>query len=55
MERFAEHGGMVAFTVEDQKVRFNINVGAVERAGLKMGSQLLKLARIVNDHPRTGN
>jgi len=55
MARFAEHGGMVAFTVEDQKVRFNINVGAVERAGLKMGSQLLKLARIVNDHPRTGN
>jgi hypothetical protein len=46
---------MVAFTVEDQKVRFNINVGAVERAGLKMGSQLLKLARIVNDYPRTGN
>jgi hypothetical protein len=55
MERFAEHGGMVAFTVEDQKVRFNINVGAVERAGLKMGSQLLKLARIVSDKPRTGN
>jgi uncharacterized protein DUF4154 len=55
MEQFAEHGGMVAFTVEDQKVRFNINVGAVERAGLKMGSQLLKLARIVSDKPRTGN
>lgn len=55
MEQFAEHGGMVAFTVEDQKVRFNINVGAVERAGLKMGSQLLKLARIVGDKPRTGN
>ena len=55
MEQFAEHGGMVAFTVEDQKVRFNVNVGAVERAGLKMGSQLLKLARIVSDKPRTGN
>jgi YfiR/HmsC-like len=55
MEQFAEHGGMVAFTVEDQKVRFNINVEAVERAGLKMGSQLLKLARIVSNKPRTGN
>jgi len=55
MEQFAEHGGMVAFTLEDQKVRFNVNVGAVERAGLKMGSQLLKLARIVSDKPRTGN
>ena len=55
MEDFAERGGMIAFTVEDQKVRFNINVEAVERAGLKMGSQLLKLARIVSDKPRTGN
>ena len=54
MDEFAERGGMVAFTVEDQKVRFNVNVEAVERAGLKMGSQLLKLARIVSDKPRTG-
>ncbi len=52
MDQFAERGGMVAFTVEDQKVRFNVNVGAVERAGLKMGSQVLKLARIVSDKPR---
>src|SRR2546428_445795 len=28
MEEFAERGGMVAFTVEDQKVRFNVNVEA---------------------------
>ena len=55
IEKFAERGGMVAFTVEDQKVRFNVNVEAVERAELKMGSQLLKLARIVGDKPRTGN
>ena len=55
MEGFAERGGMIAFTVEDQKVRFNVNVDAVERAGLKMGSQLLKLARIVTDKSRTGN
>jgi hypothetical protein len=54
MDQFAERGGMVAFTVEDQKVHFNVNVDAVERAGLKMGSQLLKLARIVSDKPRTG-
>ena len=55
MDEFAERGGMIAFTVDDQKVRFNINVDAVERAGLKMGSQLLKLARIVGDKPRTEN
>jgi hypothetical protein len=55
MEQFAEQGGMIALTVEDQKVRFSVNVAAVERSGLKMGSQLLKLARIVSDKPRTGN
>lgn len=52
MEQFAEHGGMIAFTIEDQKVRFNINVEAVERTELKIGSQLLKLARIVTNRPR---
>src|SRR5713101_10219527 len=55
MEQFGERGGMVAFTVEDQKVRLNVNVDAVERARLKMGSQLLKLARIIGDKSRTGN
>ena len=55
MEQFTEHGGMVAFTMEDQKVRFNVNVEAVERADLKMGSQLLKLARIVGEKARRGN
>ena len=55
MDEFAERGGMIAFTVEDQKVRFNVNVEAVERAGLKMGSQLLKLARIVSYKPQAGN
>ncbi len=55
MEQFAEHGGMIALTVEDQKVRFSVNIAAVERSGLKMGSQLLKLARIVTDKTRTGN
>jgi hypothetical protein len=55
MEQFTEYGGMVAFTMEDQKVRFNVNVEAVERADLKMGSQLLKLARIVGEKARKGN
>ena len=53
--QFAEQGGMVAFTLEDQKVRFNVNVDAVERTGLKMGSQLLKLAKIVGGQSRSGH
>ncbi|HEY3198701.1 MAG TPA: YfiR family protein [Nitrospirales bacterium] len=54
MDEFAERGGMVALTLDDQKVHFKVNLDAVERAGLKLGSELLKLAKIVGDQPRTG-
>ena len=47
MSGFAEHGGMIGFRTERQRVRFDINVGQASRAGLKISSQLLKLARIV--------
>lgn len=47
LDRFAERGGMVQLETEQNRVRFAINVAAVERAGLKPSSQLLKLARIV--------
>lgn len=47
IDRFAERGGMVQLETEQNRVRFAINVAAVERAGLKPSSQLLKLARIV--------
>ena len=53
MDRFAERGGMINLTTEEKRVRFEINVEAAERAGLKPGSQLLRLARIVADS-RTG-
>jgi hypothetical protein len=44
---FAERGGMIGFRKEGRKVRFDINPGSAERAGLTLSSQLLKLARIV--------
>ena len=47
--RFAERGAPIGFRSEGAKVRFDINPAAVDRAGLKMSSQLLKLARIVRD------
>jgi hypothetical protein len=37
-------GGMIAFQIVDDSVRFQINQGAAERAGLKLSSQLLKVA-----------
>jgi hypothetical protein len=51
MDRFAERGGMVGFRVQGELVRFDINADQVAKAGLRMSSQLLKLARIV----RSGN
>jgi hypothetical protein len=46
-DRFARQGGMINFIEVDQKVRFEINEAAAKRAGLKISSQLLKLATIV--------
>ena len=44
---FAEQGGMINFVVEEDKVRFEVNVDAAERSGLKISSKLLSLAKIV--------
>lgn len=43
-EAFLERGGVIAFAMEAGKLRFNVNAAAAERAGLKLSSQLLKLA-----------
>jgi hypothetical protein len=55
MDQFAERGGMINLTMEEKRVRFEINNKAIARAGLKAGSQLLRLARIVNDSQPGGN
>ncbi|MBV9573924.1 MAG: YfiR family protein [Acidobacteriales bacterium] len=44
MKEFSEMGGMVQFVMEDNRVRFEVNVGAAERAGLSLSSELLKVA-----------
>lgn len=42
---FLSLGGMVVFTKQDNKVRFEINEGAAKDAGLKISAKLLSLAR----------
>lgn len=44
---FANRGGIVNFIVGDRKIGFEINIAAINKAGLKVSSQLLKLAKIV--------
>lgn len=44
---FAMRGGAINFTMQARKVRFEINPAVTEQAGLKVSSQLLKLATLV--------
>ena len=54
-ESFAEAGGVISLVNRRTKVRFQINVGAGESAGLQISSQLLRLAEIVDGHDVGGN
>ena len=44
---FARMGGMIGLVEADQRIRFDINLTATRQANLKLSSQLLKLATIV--------
>jgi hypothetical protein len=43
-ERFSNEGGMIEFLLVDDTVRFAINNEAAEKAGLKLASELLRVA-----------
>ncbi len=49
MKSFASAGGIINFVIVDNRVSFEINVEAAERARLKISSQILKLAKIVKE------
>ena len=51
---FTQCGGIINFVKEDNRVRFEVNVTAAERAGLKISSRLLALARIVKGSAQGG-
>ena len=48
-EGFAQLGGVINLTLEDNRVHIEVNVDAAERARLKISSKLLNLAKIVRD------
>lgn len=52
MENFISAGGMVAFVVEDSRVKVAIDVAATGRARLRVSSKLLALAHIVGGPER---
>ena len=53
-EQFVADGGMIGFLLEDNKVRFEVNLESTERAGLKVSAKLLALAKTVKGAPKRG-
>src|SRR2546430_7019656 len=51
---FAERGGMIRFTLEDNRVRFEVNVDAAHDADLNISSRLLTLAKIIPQTAASG-
>jgi hypothetical protein len=49
--RFAERGGVIGFVVQEDKIRFEVNLGAAEQAHLALSSELLKVASHVIAKP----
>lgn len=53
---FIEAGGIINFLTEENKIRFDINQAVAEKTGLKIRSQLLRLAkRVVTELPAAKN
>jgi hypothetical protein len=53
IDDFMRRGGMIGFEMEGRRVRFNVNLAAADRAGLKISSEVLKLAKRVRGGVRT--
>ena len=51
---FVERGGTIGFSVEANKVRFEINLEAAEKSKLKISAKLLALAKTVIGGPKRG-
>jgi hypothetical protein len=50
-EDFLASGGMLRLQIENNRMRFDVNVGAIGRTKIKLSSKLLALARTVVDLP----
>jgi len=48
-DHFAQRGGILRLMLDQNMVRFEVNVDAAERAHLQISSKILKLGRLVRD------
>lgn len=47
VEQFASLGGMIQFTLRDNKLKLIVNLAAVRAANLRLSSKLLRMAEII--------
>ena len=55
MDGFAQQGGIINFITVENRIQFEINPDAAQQSHLKIGSQLLRLAKIVAAESRREN
>jgi hypothetical protein len=48
-DKFAESGGVAQLIVENDRIRFAINIASAQRGRLNLSSKLLSLAKLVKD------
>ena len=53
--QFSQHRGMIQFVLEENRIRFEVNLTATQRAGLTLSSDLLKVATVVRKNPQPGD
>jgi hypothetical protein len=49
--QFSRQGGVIAFIRDGNRIRFEINLDAADRAGLQVSSKLLRLASVWRENP----
>lgn len=52
---FSKRGGMIQFVMEENRIRFEVNLTAAQRAGLTLSSELLKVATVVRKNSQPGD
>jgi hypothetical protein len=55
MPRFSQHGGMIQFILQGNRIRFEVNLAAAQSAGLILSSELLKVAVTVRRNSPPGD
>ena|ERR1700734_527596 len=53
--QFSQRQGMIQFVLEGNRIRFEVNLTATQRAGLTLSSELLKVATAVRKRPQPGD